>query len=251
MKKVLVTLIVVAAATASQWSISDTADSNLELVQKTLQKIMPRGKPDSVAESTIAGLYEAVYGSQIVYVTADGRYMVEGDIYDINKRVNLTEGKRQGGRAKAVKSIDVDSLIVFKAKETKYVITAFTDIDCGYCRKLHREMADYNKLGIEIRYAAFPRSGVNTESYFKAQNVWCAKDQQKAMNFAKSGAKLEQLKTLEQVKDKDCKEPIDKHMAVAREVGVTGTPTLVLEDGQVLPGYVPADRLIQILDKKS
>jgi thiol:disulfide interchange protein DsbC len=111
-------------------------------------------------------------------------------------------------------------------------------------------MAEYNKLGIAIRYAAFPRSGINTPSFFKAENVWCAKDQQKAMNFAKNGAKLDQLKQVEKVKGKQCGDQIKKHYQVAREVGVTGTPTLVMQDGQVLPGYVPAARLNGILNQK-
>ncbi|MFV2058150.1 MAG: thioredoxin fold domain-containing protein [Thiohalomonadales bacterium] len=251
MKKRIMAWLMAATVVPFLFASSVTADDNIAGLQTILKKIMPRSTPDSIAESILPGLYEVIYGAQVIYISGDGRYMVEGDIFDMQTRVNLTEGKRQGGRLKAVSSIDKDSLIIFKAKDgkTKHVITVFTDIDCGYCRKLHKEMADYNNLGIEIQYASFPRSGVDTASYYKAIYVWCAKDPQKAMNFAKNGAKLEQLKTIEQVEGKDCSVSIKKHLATAREIGVTGTPTLVMSDGQVVPGYVPAKRLIQMLDK--
>ena len=102
-----------------------------------------------------------------------------------------------------------------------------------------------------MRYASYPRSGVNTDSYFKAIQVWCAKDPQKAMSFAKNGAKLTQLKALEQVAGKDCDSAIKKHLSIARELGVTGTPTLVMGNGKVVPGYVPASRLIKMLDREN
>lgn len=237
-------------AVVATWSpLGNAADAEITAVEATLKKMMPRGTADSIGESTIPGLYEAVYGAQVIYVSRDGHYMLEGDIFDVDKRINVTEGKRQGGRVKAIESIDADSMIMFAPDKDKpkYVVTAFTDIDCGYCRKLHKEMAEYNKLGIAIRYAAFPRSGLNSESYYKAESVWCAKDRNKAMNFAKNGATLEQLKGLEQVNAKQCGDAIKKQYQVGRDVGVTGTPTLVMGDGQVLPGYVPADKLLGIL----
>ena len=232
------------------------ADADMEQVRKTLAKLIPAAEPDSIKAAPIAGLYEAVYGSQIVYMTADGRYMIEGDVFDVQKRVNLTENVRQTGRKKVLDTINENNMIVFKPKDkpVKHVITAFTDIDCGYCRKLHSEMKQYNDLGIEVRYVAFPRSGLQTPSYFKAVAVWCAKDRNKAMTFAKGGAKLEQLQALAQVENaKECKDAVAKHFASAREIGISGTPTLFMESGQIVPGYVPASRLIEMLnnDKQS
>ena len=179
--------------------------------------------------------------------------MIERDIYDLKRRVNLTEAKRQGGRAKTMNSIDEKSMIVFSPEKSKakHVITAFTDIDCGYCRKLHDQVKDYNKLAIELRYLAYPRAGLQSKSYQKAVAVWCAVDRNKAMSFAKGGAKLAQLQQMTQVEDKTCKDSIKTHYEAARQIGVTGTPTLVMEDGSVLPGYVPPDRLIKILDSSS
>lgn len=229
---------------------ANAEDKDLATVTAALNALMPKVKADSVAKSAIPGMYEAVYGAQVVYISADGRFMIEGDLYDMQRRVNLTEEKRQLGRVKAMDTIDEDSMIVFKstAGKAKYVITAFTDIDCGYCRKLHKEMKQYNDLGIEVRYVSYPRAGLKSPAYQKAVAVWCAKDRNEAMTEAKNGVKLDQLQKIEQVADKTCKDPIAEHMKVANAVGVSGTPTLVMEDGSVLPGYVPAQRLLKILE---
>lgn len=223
----------------------------LDAVRAGLKALNIKAEPDSIKKAKIPGFYQVMFGAQVFYVSADARYMIEGDVWDLKSRVNLTEQQRSSGRVKAVAGMDESSLLMFSPskQKTKYSITAFTDIDCGYCRKLHKQMKDYNKLGIEIRYAAYPRSGPQTPSYFKAVAVWCAKDRNKAMNFAKGGAKLEQLQKLAQVDGEKCKNSIAQHMKVAREVGVSGTPTLVMEDGSVLPGYVPPERLLQELKK--
>lgn len=234
--------------TFSAYVTADESDE-VALVTKVLQSIMPNAQPDSVNASVVPGMYEAVFGPQVIYVSKDGRYIFEGDLYDITTRTNLTENKRRTGRAKVVSNLGTDGMIIFSPKDPKYTITAFTDIDCGYCRKMHKQMEEYNKLGIAFRYLAYPRSGVNTPSYSKALSVWCAKNPQEAMTFAKGGAKLEQIKEIAQVEGKDCKETVIKHMSAAREVGVTGTPTLVFDNGQVIPGYVEPERLIQILDQ--
>jgi len=229
--------------------LSIAEQSEIETV-KTALKSLIKSDPDSVKLTPVDGLYEIAFGSKIVYMTANGQFLIEGDVYDVKKGVNLTESVRQVGRKKVIDTIDPKNEIVFAPEkgDAKYVITAFTDIDCGYCRKLHSEMKKYNDLGIEIRYVAFPRSGPQTESYFKAVAVWCAKDRNQAITFAKGGATLEQLKNLEQVADaKSCSSAINKHLAKAREIGISGTPTLFMEDGQIIPGYVPAERLIQML----
>jgi len=239
----------------SGFSFSAVADENsdkkneLAQVTKVLSSLMPNAKADSIADSVMPGMYEAVFGPQVIYISKNGRYILEGDLFDLSTRTNLTENKRRVGRAKVVKNLDEKTMVIFSPKKVKYTITAFTDIDCGYCRKMHKQMAEYNKLGIEFRYLAYPRSGVGSPSYLKTLSVWCAKDTQEAMSFAKGGAKLEQIKAISQVKGKDCKDAILNHMAAARQVGVTGTPTLVFDNGQVAPGYVEPKRLIQILEQ--
>ena len=247
-KKVTTKLLALVILLAGSQSLF-AADTEIEVVKASLKKII-KVDPDVIKLTPIDGLYEVAFGSKIIYVTKDGNFLIEGDVYDINKGVNLTENVRQVGRKKVIDSIDPKNEIVFGPKDgkAKYVITAFTDIDCGYCRKLHKEIKTYNDLGIEIRYVAFPRSGPKTESYYKAIAVWCAKDRNKALTFAKGGAKLDQLKALAQVDDKtSCAKAVDRHLAKAREIGISGTPTLFMEDGQIIPGYVPASRLIQML----
>lgn len=220
-------------------SMSGEAE-DITAVKTLLATLMPQAKPDVVSPSVLPGMFEAIYGPQIIYVTKDGRYMFEGDLYDLQRRVNLTETRREVGRAKVVNELDPQSLIVFSPAKPKYTITAFTDIDCGYCRKLHNQIAEYNKLGIAVRYAAYPRAGVDTPSYEKAVSVWCAADRKAAMTIAKSGETPEK---------KQCDNPVKKHMEAAKDVGVTGTPTLVLDNGRVIPGYVEPARLLQILDQ--
>ncbi len=212
-------------------------------VREVLKDLMPQAQPDSVKPSGLTGVYEAVFGPQVIYISADGRFMLEGDLYDLKTRTNLTEAVRDVGRVKVIAALDEKGMIIFSPEKIKHTITVFTDIDCGYCRRMHKQMPEYNALGIQIRYLAYPRSGVNTLSYDKAVAVWCADDRQAAMTKAKSGAKLEEYKS------KDCDHPIKDHMAEARKVGVKGTPTLVLEGGRVIPGYVEPKRLLTILEQ--
>ena len=224
-------------------SIANAGEAeDIVAIKSVLGKLMPQAQPDSIKPAAFPGMYEAIYGPQIIYISADGRYMLEGDLYDLKSQVNLTESKRRAARAKLVREMDQKDMIVFSppADKVKFTITAFTDIDCGYCRKMHKQMKQYNDLGIAFRYMAYPRSGVNTPSYYKAVSVWCAKDKQDAMTQAKSGVNLPKA---------ECDNPVKKHMQAAKLVGVTGTPTLVLESGRVIPGYVEPNRLLKILEQ--
>jgi len=211
-------------------------------IKKILSGLMPQAKIDSIQPAALPGMYEVTSGPQIIYISADGRYMLEGDLYDLGKRLNLTENKRRAGRAKLVQSMDEKDMIIFSppADKVKFTITVFTDIDCGYCRKMHKQIKQYNDLGIAFRYMAYPRSGINTPSYYKAVSVWCADDRQAAMTKAKLGTTPPKA---------DCDNPVKKHMEAAKLVGVTGTPTLVLKSGRVIPGYVEPSRLIQMLEQ--
>lgn len=132
-------------------------------------------------------------------------------------------------------------MIVYAPKQVKHTVTIFTDIDCPYCRKLHKEMQSYLDAGIEVRYLAFPRAGAGSESYKKAVSVWCAKNREEAMTRAKRG---------ETVKSESCKHPVDRHLALVQRLGVNATPTIFLENGRRIPGYVPAQRLLQILEQE-
>ena len=164
----MVSLVFVLGMTIAPQVLAGEAE-DVAAIKKVLTALMPQAQADSIKPAAFPGMYEAIYGPQIIYISADGRFMLEGDLYDLKNRINLTETKRQVGRAKVVDAMDDKGLVMFAPEKDKikYTITAFTDIDCGYCRKLHREMKEYNDLGIAIRYAAYPRSGVDTPSYSK------------------------------------------------------------------------------------
>ncbi len=213
--------------------------SDMAAIKKTFSEILPGAKTDSIKLSALGGLYEVVYGAQVLYMSGDGRYVIQGDLIDLANRKNLTEETRSVQRGNLVKNIQDDTAIIFSPEKVKHTITVFTDIDCGYCRKLHREMDQYIAEGIKIRYLAFPRSGVDTKSYYKAVTVWCSDDPKAAMTEAKAGVKQEK---------KECINPVKEHMQLADQFGVSGTPTIVFDNGEVVPGYVPAERLARMLE---
>jgi thiol:disulfide interchange protein DsbC len=198
-----------------------------------------KAEPTSIVKSPIEGLYEVTVPPRIFYVSADGRYVLLGNLIDINSRKNLTQEKEGLARVAALDKMGEASMIVFAPKQVKHTITVFTDIDCGYCRKLHNEIEQYNKLGIKVRYMAYPRAGIGSGSYKKAVSVWCAKDKNKAMTTAKNGGN---------VPSKECDNPVEQQFQLGQELGVNGTPALVLENGQIYPGYAPASKLIGVLE---
>lgn len=200
-------------------------------------------KPDSLSKAPVDGFYEVMYGTDIFYVSADGKYLLHGQMYDLKTRTNLTEDTLSGLRLKEMKGVDESSMIVYKAKgKEKHVITVFTDIDCPYCRKLHEGMKQMNDLGITVRYLAFPRAGINSPSYFHAESVWCAADRNKAMDDAKLHGKFV---------TKTCDDsPVKAQFELGQKMGVTGTPSIILSNGKLVPGYAPPQKLAAMLDKK-
>lgn len=234
MKKFLLTTLVLFCSAVTAQAADDTAK-----IVSSLEKIVPGVQPDSVKPSPVPGLYEVVYGMDVVYISKDGKYLIQGDLLELDTRANLTEELRTTGRREVIKTLPESGMVVFAPAKPKHTVTIFTDIDCGYCRKLHAEIASYNKAGIKVRYAAYPRAGVGSDSYNKAVAVWCSANKQEAMTKAKAGQAVEA---------KPCDHPIEKHMAAARALGVQGTPTIVLDDGHVVPGYVPAEHLLQTIE---
>lgn len=230
---------IITVSIVSALSSTAMAKSTPEL-DAALNELMPGTKPSSVEETVLPGIYEVSYGSTIFYFNNDASLMFRGDIIDVNKRVNLTEKKRGEARGKLLKSMDESQMIVYPAENEQSKVTVFTDIDCPYCVKLHREMADYNAEGITIRYMAYPRSGIGSPSYKKAVNVWCSDDPAKAMSDAKEG---------EAIADKTCDNPVAQQFQLGQALGVQGTPAMFLEDGTSLPGYVPAKRLAAEVNK--
>ena len=210
-------------------------------VRKSLTESMPSIKIDSVKPSEVKGLYEVTIGANIFYVSDDGKYMLQGHLIDVKERKDLTESKLTGTRKLSLDKLGKNKMIIFSPKDIKHKVTVFTDIDCGYCRKLHSEMDQYLAKGISVQYLFFPRAGKGSESYDKAVSVWCADDRNAALTNAKNGKGL---------KTKSCENPIDEHMKLATEFEVRGTPMIVTDKGNVFPGYVPADRLSQALQSE-
>jgi len=207
-----------------------------------LEALLPGMIVESMEPLEGTGLYEAVVDGEIVYFSKDARYVFQGDVIALDSRQNITANKRVVLKKKVLASLDEADMIVFEPEKTKHTLTVFTDIDCGYCRKLHQQMSEYNDLGIKIRYMAFPRSGPDSDSFNKAVNVWCADDRQQAMTDSKLGT---------HIAAKSCDNPVGAHFEAGRRLGVTGTPALFLESGQMLPGYIPPKRLKQMLDEQA
>ncbi len=210
-------------------------------IKKAINKFMPQEKVDSIKPSEIHGLYEVKVGANIFYVSEEGKYLMQGQIFDTEAKKNLTEARMADVRKASLDKIGIGNMIVFKPEVSKHEISVFTDIDCGYCRKLHSEMDQYLAQGITVRYLFFPRAGKGSESYNKAVSVWCAADRQKALTAAKKNEALEA---------KNCDNPVDEHMQLGEEFGMSGTPMIVTDKGKLLPGYVPADRLAGILSSE-
>lgn len=204
-----------------------------------LQVLAPGMAPDHVVETALAGMYEVRYGSIIVYLSGDGRYMLRGDLIDLDAGRNVTEAARRTVRAERVGALGESSMIVFSPDSPKHTITVFTDVDCPYCARMHRQMDDYNRLGISIRYTAFPRAGDGSSTWEKMVSVWCADDQHAAMTDAKAGVA---------VAPASCENPVGEHYQAGQEIGVSGTPAIVLESGDLIPGYVPPEELLDRLD---
>ena len=217
------------------------AQVSSETVEKKLNQVLLetfRSAPDTVSESQIAGLYQVMYGTEIVYVSSDAEYFISGDLLNLKTRENLSEFAQRSVRKEMVDALNTTP-VVFKAKDEKHVLRVFTDIDCGYCAKLHREIDQINAQGITVEYLGFPRAGIGSNSYDKIVSVWCADDQQAAMTKSKAR---------QSVPSATCKNPIKEQYELGQSLGVNGTPALLTESGQLIPGYVPADRLLAMLD---
>ncbi|MBT8071240.1 MAG: thioredoxin fold domain-containing protein [Xanthomonadales bacterium] len=219
---------------------AETTDpQDFDAVEAKLRGLVPNAKTIAVSETPIAGVLQVQINSDIVYVTSDGKYLLQGQIMDIDSRSNLTDQAKSGIRLDLLTGLNEDEQITFAPVEPEHSVLVFTDIDCGYCRKLHNEMAEYNEQGIAIHYLAFPRAGIGSASFDKFVSVWCADDQKSALTLAKNGSDPEPQK---------CPNPIAEQYDLGREVGVTGTPALVTTDGTLIPGYMPPAQLRARLD---
>jgi thiol:disulfide interchange protein DsbC len=211
-------------------------------IRKALGKVVPGVPIDRVQGSPIPGYQEVVLGGRVVYVSNDGRYLLQGTLLRLADRVDLTDASEAVIRRGEINAVGRDRRIVYAAAKQRHRVTVFTDIDCGYCRKLHNQMADYNKAGITVEYLFFPRAGINSESFDKAVSVWCAPDRNKALTDAKNDRP---------VAKRTCANPIAAEFALGQKVGVDGTPAIYLDDGTQIGGYLPPEEMLKALEERA
>jgi len=194
---------------------------------------------EDVRMSPVQGIFEITRGSEISYSSNDGRYVILGDMVDVDANANLSENRRRTIRMRLLDTVPESEMVVFAPKDTKYTITVFTDIDCGYCRRLHSQIAEYNRLGIRVRYLFFPRSGPDTDSWHKAEAVWCASNRNDALTRAKKDEAINSPKCPTDIVARDYE--------LGHKLGVEGTPAIFLASGEMLPGYAPPGQLAKYL----
>ncbi len=214
-----------------------------ERARQALMTLNPKIQIDYIGAAALPGFREAIVGGQVVLVSDDGKYLVQGSVLDIGAQKELTQSSpalskyRQG----LLQSVKTSERIVFAPPNAKYTVSVFTDIECGYCRKLHSEIAEYNRRGIAIEYMAFPRMGLGSKDHRDMISVWCANDRKQALTDAKNG---------KPVPDRQCKStPVDMEYHVGQRLGISGTPAIFAPDGTQLGGYLPADKMREALDK--
>ena len=230
----------VSALFALAFCFSTSGFADEAKVRTALSKAIPQLEIQSISESEIAGVYRVVdQRGESLFASADGTHFVSGELYSTlgGRLSNLSEQARLEVRVEKVAALKSEDKVTFPAKgDEKAHVMVFTDIDCGYCRKLHNEVPRMNELGITVSYLAFPRAGVGSSSYDKLVSVWCADDRLAAMTAAKSGGKVE---------SKVCENPVADEYMLGNELGVNGTPAILLSDGTLVPGYVPAEQLAE------
>ncbi len=215
-------------------AIALAQDDPLSEIEKKIRKLVPGASSIAISETPLNDLYQIQVGNEIYYATADAKYLIIGRIIDMDTRVNITDQAKSSIRKNLLVGLDASEQIKFSPAEPEYELLVFTDIDCGYCRKLHNQIDDYMAEGIAINYVAFPRAGLNSHSFEKFVSVWCADDQQAALTLAKNGDEPVPLQ---------CDNPVGEQYELGRSLGVTGTPALVTNDGTLIPGYVPPAQL--------
>lgn len=228
------------AATVLLVATAVQADDEYSEVRDAVKSLAPKASIERVGSSPIPGLAEVVVGGHVVYVSEDGKYLVQGSIMDIASRKDLTEVTQSKVRKDKIGDMLENNPITFAPEEPEHWITVFTDIDCAYCRRLHRQREAYMENGIGIRYLFFPRAGLNSKSFSKAVSVWCADDRRSALTQAKAG---------DEPQSRQCPNPVKEHYELGQQVGVRGTPAIIAEDGTMISGYVPPEKLLTRLER--
>jgi thiol:disulfide interchange protein DsbC len=207
-------------------------------LKKQLVRSFPELSNAAVRAAPVTGLVAFEFDGQVVYATPDGKYLVLGDIVEVATRTNLTENERGRQIIRLIDEIGEANMIVIGPANAKRVMTVFTDVDCPYCLRLHQDVPELNRQGVRVRYLLYPRAGIGSETYRKSVSAWCAEDRVKAIGIAKGGGRLEA---------KNCANPVERHYRLGERIGVTGTPTIYLDNGRKIGGYVPAAKMLPLL----
>ncbi|WP_339339483.1 DsbC family protein [uncultured Oceanicoccus sp.] len=241
-------LFALSSLSIAQNQSSGAAETVSAEIQQAIRKSFKASRPSltlqSINSSAIEGLYEVqIANGPVLYSTPDGKHFVLGDLFATTSGgfINLAEQARESGRTELMATVSVDDMIIFAPKDqpSKAEIVVFTDVDCFYCQKFHQEIPDLNRLGIEVRYLAYPRAGIGSDSYKKIASAWCADDRQAAMT---------KLKARQRIPYDICPDnPVEAQMKLGKQMGVSGTPALVTTTGRLMPGYMPALQLASAL----
>jgi thiol:disulfide interchange protein DsbC len=211
-----------------------------DAIEQRLAGLVPDMSQVTIAETPIPGIMQVRIGGDIVYMSQDGRFLVQGRVIDMETQTDLTDAAMSGVRKEQLASLNGDDFVSFGNSDAEHEVLVFTDPDCGYCRRLHEQMDEYEAVGIRVNYVAFPRAGVDSQTYTKMVSVWCAEDRQGAMDIAKSGGTPPAA---------TCDNPVADQYRVGQTLGVTGTPSILTFNGDIIPGYVPPQQLRERLDR--
>jgi len=232
-----------AAIFAFSWAVAAEDDARLDEVRQRVGEMFDMIDPGDVKASPVEGWYTIQKGSVVAYISGDGRYLLQGDMIDLDQQVNLTEVARTDARRDLMAAITDDQFITFSPAEVKYSVSIFTDTECTYCRRLHSQIEDYMAQGIEVRYLLYPRNGPASRAWNTAEDVWCATDRQNALTMAKLDRKFDTA---------TCdSSAVQRHYVIGRDVGLSGTPAIILDDGTLIAGYVPPDQLAIRLEQNA
>lgn len=229
-----------AAPPAAPAAIEAPAGSPAAAARDAILSINPRVSIESIADAPLPGFQEVIVSGQVLYVSDDGRYVLQGSLFDAREKRDMSQAGLSKLRQRLLSEVPEDQRIVFAPANPKYTVSVFTDVECGYCRRLHEEIAEYNKRGIAIEYLAYPRMGPGTEDFRLMESVWCADDRKQALTAAKAGRRVE---------SKACANPVAAHYALGQRAGLTGTPMIIAADGTTMPGYMPPDQLLEALQR--
>ena len=217
------------------------SEAEIAKLRAELQRAFPEVSSATIRPSPVGGIYEVEHNGDVLYMSADGKYLILGDVIELKTRTNVTRAKREQRVAAALNAVGDQNMIVIGPKDAKRTLTVFTDVDCPYCAKLHQEVPELNRNGVRVRYLLYPRGGIGSETYRKSVAVWCAEDRIKAVGIAKAGGKLEM---------KTCANPVEQHFKLGMQLNIEGTPAVFLDSGRQVGGYVPAAKLLAAMGVK-